>query len=141
MINPASLSGKLAIDVKDMNELRQAAKANSPEALKTAATQFEALFMNMMLKSMREASPQDGMFDSEQTRMYTAMLDQQLTQKLASRGIGLADMMVHQLSRTLNAPGVDGASSDGAAPAGLPLNPPQKGMELNAPPLRVQAPG
>jgi len=50
-------------------------------------------------------------------------------------------MMVRQLSRTLNAPGVDGASSDGTAPAGLPLNPPQKGMELNAPPLRVQAPG
>ena len=60
MINQTSLSGKLAIDVKDVNDLRQAAKQNSPEALKGAAKQFEALFLNMVLKSMREATPQDG---------------------------------------------------------------------------------
>ncbi|MBW8364459.1 MAG: flagellar assembly peptidoglycan hydrolase FlgJ [Rhizobium sp.] len=141
MIGGADLTSKFALDVQGVNQLKLEAKQSSPEALKAAAQQFEAVFMNMLMKSMREASPQDGMFDSEQTRMYTAMLDQQLTQKLASRGIGLADMMVRQLSRTLNAPGVDGASSDGAAPAGLPLNPPQNGMELNAAPLRVQAPG
>jgi flagellar protein FlgJ len=141
MIGGADLTSKFALDVQGVNQLKLEAKQSSPEALKAAAQQFEAVFMNMLMKSMREASPQDGMFDSEQTRMYTAMLDQQLTQKLASRGIGLADMMVHQLSRTLNTPGVDGASPDGAVPAGLPLNPPQKGMELNAPPLRVQAPG
>jgi flagellar protein FlgJ len=80
---------------------------------------------------MREATPQDGMFDSEQTRMYTSMLDQQLTQKLASRGIGLADMMVRQLSRTLNAPAVDGAAPEGKA--GLPLNAPQEGLRVQAP--------
>lgn len=53
--------------------------------------------MNMMLKSMREATPQDGVFDSEQTRMFTGMLDQQLAQSVASRGVGLADLMVKQL--------------------------------------------
>ncbi len=141
MIGGADLTSKFALDVQGVNQLKLEAKQSSPEALKAAAQQFEAVFMNMLMKSMREASPQDGMFDSEQTRMYTAMLDQQLTQKLASRGIGLADMMVRQLSRTLNAPGVDGASSDGAAPTGLPLNPPQNGMELNAPPLRAQTSG
>ncbi|HJV79593.1 flagellar assembly peptidoglycan hydrolase FlgJ [Noviherbaspirillum sp.] len=122
MINPTSLSGKLAIDVKDMNELRQAAKANSPEALKTAATQFEALFMNMMLKSMREATPQDGMFDSEQTRMYTSMLDQQLSQTMASRGIGLADALFRQLSGKVGnapTPAADGMSSSTMDPAAL----------------------
>ena len=141
MIGGADLTSKFALDVQGVSQLKLEAKQSSPEALKAAAQQFEAVFMNMLMKSMREATPQDGMFDSEQTRMYTSMLDQQLTQKLASRGIGLADMMVHQLSRTLNAPGVDGASSDGAAPTGLPLNVQQHGMELNAPPLRVKAPG
>ncbi|HJV88488.1 MAG TPA: flagellar assembly peptidoglycan hydrolase FlgJ [Noviherbaspirillum sp.] len=117
MINPTGLTGKLAIDVKDMNELRQAAKANSPEALKTAATQFEALFMNMMLKSMREATPQDGMFDNEQTRMYTGMLDQQLSQTMASRGIGLADALFRQLSGkvgNMSASGADGSTPSAA---------------------------
>jgi flagellar protein FlgJ len=59
------------------------------------------VFLNMMLKSMREATPQDGVFDSEQTKMFTGMLDQQLAQSMsASRGVGLADVMVKQLSRT-----------------------------------------
>jgi len=50
---------------------------------------------------MREATPQDGMFDSEQTRMFTGMLDQQLAQSMASRGVGLADIMVKQLSGSI----------------------------------------
>lgn len=121
MIGGADLTSRFALDVQSLNQLRLDAKQSSPAALKAAAQQFEAVFMNMLMKSMREASPQDGMFDSEQTRMYTSMLDQQLSQKLASRGVGLADMMVRQLSRTLNPPGVDGVSPDGIAPAGLPL--------------------
>lgn len=98
MINQTNLSGKLAIDVKDVSDLRQAARQNSPEALKGAAKQFEALFLNMVLKSMREATPQDGIFDSQQSRMYTSMLDQQISQNLASRGVGLADVLIRQLS-------------------------------------------
>jgi peptidoglycan hydrolase FlgJ len=101
MVNPASLSGKLAVDVKDVGDLRQVAKQNSPEALKATAKQFEALFMNMVLKSMREASAGDGMFDSQQSKMYTSMLDQQISQNMASRGIGLADVLIRQLSNVV----------------------------------------
>ncbi|MBC3875006.1 flagellar assembly peptidoglycan hydrolase FlgJ [Undibacterium flavidum] len=98
MIGRADMSDKLAFDSKGLDALRQSSKDNSPEALKAAATQFEALFVSMMLKSMRQAGSQEGMFDNEQSRMYTSMLDQQLSQKMASRGIGLADAMVRQLS-------------------------------------------
>ena len=41
----------------------------------------------MLLKSMREASAQDGPLDSEQTRMYTGMLDQQLAQAMSASGV------------------------------------------------------
>jgi flagellar protein FlgJ len=102
MINPTDASARLAIDVKDVGALRQAARDNSPEALKATAKQFEALFMNMVLKSMREATPQEGMFDSQQSKMYTSMLDQQLSQTMASRGIGLADVLIRQLSNVVN---------------------------------------
>jgi flagellar protein FlgJ len=98
MIGRVDLSDKLAFDSKGLDALRQSSKDNSPESLKAAATQFEALFMSMMLKSMRQAGGQEGMFDNEQSRMYTSMLDQQLSQKMASRGMGLADAMVRQLS-------------------------------------------
>jgi flagellar protein FlgJ len=104
-INPANgMNGQLAIDTKGMNELRQSARQNSPEALKETAKQFEALFMNMVMKSMREATPQDGVFDSEQSRMYTSMLDQQVSQNLAKRGVGLADVLVRQLSGAISLP-------------------------------------
>jgi flagellar protein FlgJ len=60
-INSSSISDRLAFDGKDIGKLQQAAKQNSPDAIKASAKQFEALFMNMIMKSMREATPQDGL--------------------------------------------------------------------------------
>lgn len=93
-------TANLAIDAQSLGQLRAQAKQSPDQALKAAAQQFEAVFMNMMLKSMREATPQDGMMDSDQTRMFTGMLDQQLAQSMSTRGIGLADMMVRQLGNS-----------------------------------------
>jgi flagellar protein FlgJ len=107
----------LAIDVKATADLRVAAQKNSPEALKQTAKQFEALFLNMIMKSMRDATPQDGMFDSSQSKMYTSMLDQQLSQNMANRGVGLADMLVRQLSGQAGKPApVDAATAAFSAP-------------------------
>jgi len=138
-IGGADLASKFALDVQGVNQLKLDAKQSSPEALKQAAQQFEAVFMNMLMKSMREATPQDGMLDSDQTRMYTSMLDQQLTQRMASRGIGLADVMVRQLSIALNVP----PPGEGAVPGvegaqGFPLNAPGPVMAplLPAAPVR-----
>jgi len=94
----SDLSGKFALDTNSLGDLKQSAKAGSPEALKGAATQFESMFVNMMMKSMRDATPQDGPMDSQETRTFTTMLDQQMSQKLAKRGIGLADVLVRQLT-------------------------------------------
>lgn len=102
MAAPLDASAKLAIDAQSLDQLRAQAKRSPDQALKAAAQQFESVFINMMLKSMREATPQDGMLDSEQTKMFTGMLDQQLAQSMASRGIGLADIMVKQLSMKQN---------------------------------------
>jgi flagellar protein FlgJ len=100
MINGTDLSGNVAFDANSLNRLKQAAKENSPEAIKAVAKQFEAIFMNMMLKSMREATPQDSPFDNEQSRTFTSMLDQQLSTNLATKGLGLADVLAKQLSKT-----------------------------------------
>ena len=111
MISQTDLSSKAAFDVKGMNDLRQSAKENDPAALKTAATQFEALFLNMMMKSMRDATPQDGVMDSQQSKMYTSMLDQQTSQSLAKRGTGLADVLIRQLSQVGAMPAADGEAA------------------------------
>lgn len=113
----ADLQGTLAIDAQGLGALRAQARNSPDAALEKAATQFEALFMQMMLKSMRESVPQDGMFDSEATRTYMGMLDQQLATSLAgSSGLGLADMLVKQLRGT-GAVGATGAAASGTAPA------------------------
>lgn len=125
----------LALDPRGLEKLRADAGAAPEKAIRDAARQFETLFVNMLLKSMREAAPQDGPLDSEQTRMYTGMLDQQLAQAMSARGIGLADVMVRQLSKgsgtaAATAAGVTAPSLNPVAaairdarPAGAPLAP------------------
>ncbi len=98
---PASdVSNQFALDTKALGNLKLSAKENSPEAIKGVAKQFEAIFVSMMLKSMREATHSEGMFDNEASKMYTSMFDQQISQKIAAgKGIGLADMLTRQLSK------------------------------------------
>lgn len=86
-------------DFTQYTNLRKAAGENDPAALREVANQFEALFLQTMLKSMREASLGDPLFgDSEQMEMYQGMMDQQMAVELASgKGVGLADMLVRQL--------------------------------------------
>ena len=86
------------LDPNALASLKRQAKDNSPEAVAGAAKQFEALFLQMVLKSMREATPSNGLTDNDQTRMYQGMLDQQLAQNLSQQGgMGLARALVRQL--------------------------------------------
>lgn len=86
-------------DFTQFSGLRVAADNNDPAALREVAGQFEALFVQTMLKNMREASLGDPLLgDSNQHEMYQGMLDQQLALEMSSGGgIGLADMLVRQL--------------------------------------------
>lgn len=98
-------TNQVALDSRGLNDLKRAARESPDKALKETATQFEALFMNMILKSMRDSLPKDGLTASSAGDTYTGMLDQQLSQKLAGRGTGLADMLVKQLSRNMKPAG------------------------------------
>ncbi|WP_297526473.1 flagellar assembly peptidoglycan hydrolase FlgJ [Thiohalobacter sp.] len=88
-------------DLQGLAALRGQVRADGgrdPETLRKVAGQFEALFVNMVLKSMREASLGDGFLDNDQTRFYQGMYDQQIGLELTKgRGLGLADMLVRQL--------------------------------------------
>lgn len=89
-----------AMDPNAFGDLKRLARENnSPEALRAAARQFEALFMQMVLKAMRDATPQNGLFDSDQTRMLQGLHDQQMATNLSlqGRGTGLADVIFRQL--------------------------------------------
>jgi flagellar protein FlgJ len=89
-------------DFRGLAELRRRANVDSSEdmsgTLREVAQQFEALFVSMMLQSMRDASLANGMLDNDQSEQYQSMFDQQMALELTKgRGLGLADMLVRQL--------------------------------------------
>ena len=115
MVNPAHLGTQLPVGGTDLSALRRAARENSPEAIKAVAQQFESLMVNMMMKSMREATPKSGLFDNEQTRLYMSLLDQQLSQSLAKRGMGLADALTRQMMTVNGVTPAQGKTSETAS--------------------------
>ncbi|MGF6957564.1 flagellar assembly peptidoglycan hydrolase FlgJ [Paraburkholderia youngii] len=108
------LTSRFALDVQGFGALSAQAKASPQAGMKMAAQQFDAVFTQMMLKSMRDATPQDSPFDSHDTATFTSMMDQQMAQQLSKRGIGVADAMLKQLMRNQGMQ-VGGANSAGAA--------------------------
>ena len=133
------LSNSLAMDTQSVSALKQSAKAGSPDALKGAATQFEAMFINMMMKSMREATPADSLNDNQQTKMFTSMLDTQMSQNMAKRGVGLADMLIRQLSA--QEAGAKALAIGAEPTAGLPLNLPVTGIPTASAPVGLSGVG
>jgi flagellar protein FlgJ len=99
-------------DIGYLGALRAEASAAPNKALEEVASQFEALFIQQMMKSMRDAIPQSDLMGSEHVDTYQAMADQQMSLNLAEEGgIGLARMLVEQMQTKGYVPN-DGRSTD-----------------------------
>lgn len=97
--------GDVYTDFKGLAELRLNGAANREETLHAVGRQFEALFIQMMLKSMRDAAPGDPLLGSGGEDMYREMFDKQISLSLAAKGsLGLAEAMVRQLQQQAAAP-------------------------------------
>ena len=87
---------RFVLDGQAAGELKYRLKQDPQAGLKEAARQFEGMLLNMVLKSMRDATPQDGLLNSDQTRFFSSLHDQQLAQNLAGR-LGFAKLIEQQL--------------------------------------------
>lgn len=122
-----SQAGAVYTDFQGLERLRAMAKDQSPETLRAVAVQFEALFIQMMLKSMREAGMQGGMLDSDQSLMYRDLFDQQMSLHLAQgSGVGIAGMLLKQLgagsgSQSQNHTAVQASGASTSLTGALPL--------------------
>lgn len=115
MRNGAIAGGALSADA--LGALRGTASRDPKAAVREAARQFESLFMQELMKSMRASVPSSGLADNAGTGMGTEMLDQQYAMQLSGRPGGLADMIARQLERQLGAASrPDAAGSVPAAP-------------------------
>lgn len=85
-------------DFHGLANLKADAERKTDGSIDEVARQFESLFLQMMLKGMRDASLGEGIMDNDQTKFYEEMFDQQLSLNLAGKGgIGLADVIKRQL--------------------------------------------
>ena len=95
---------RFVLDPKSTAEIQAKFKSDPQTGLKAAAQQFEGMLLQMVLKSMRDTVPQDGLMESDQTRFYTSIMDQQLAQNLSARGtLGFAQLIEQQLGRNTSA--------------------------------------
>ena len=91
-------------DLNRLNQLKVGKDRDSEQNVRKVAQEFESLFLNEMLKSMRSATEvlsQDNPLNSQASKQYQDMHDQQLSVTLArdGGGIGLADVLMRQLSK------------------------------------------
>ncbi|HEX6017229.1 MAG TPA: rod-binding protein, partial [Burkholderiaceae bacterium] len=96
--------GALAGDARSLEALRSAASRDPKAAAREAAKQFEALFMQELVKSMRQATQSSGLLDNQGSALGTELLDTQLAGKLAGLPGGLSDVIARQLERQMAPP-------------------------------------
>lgn len=140
-------SPKSYSDFSALGELRGKAQRNESGALRESAQQFEALFIQMMLKSMREASNvmKSDMFQSNALETFQGMYDKEISMQMASRNsLGFADVVVKQMTANQATPSTADmlAVREGVKPlvsAGLPLNKPVLPMSLQIKPQEALA--
>lgn len=114
----------LALDTRSLQTLQAKASADPKAAAKEAAKQFEALFMNELVKSMRASTLPSGLTDNAGTQMGTEMLDTQLATSLSGLPGGLSDVIARQLERQMGlSPGpipYAGSANNTPAPIAAP---------------------
>lgn len=124
----ATPSNSVYTDFQGLAQLRRKATSDAPAALKEVGKHFEALFIQMMLQSMRQASPGDPLFGGKEGELYRDLFDKQISMNMASKGtLGLADIIVKQLQQNaqLQKPAetnTEQAPAQSAAPAVQPVS-------------------
>ncbi|XVJ69355.1 MAG: flagellar assembly peptidoglycan hydrolase FlgJ [Rhizobacter sp.] len=98
-----NLSPSLAGDVRSIESLRSTASRDPKAAVQAVAKQFEALFMQELMKSMRQATLSSGMLENSGTKMGTEMLDTQFASQMTGLPGGLSQAIVKQIERQMGA--------------------------------------
>src|ERR1700691_249156 len=119
-LSPPSSADSTYTDLNGLAALKSA--PTSPEAIRAVSQQVEALFLQMMLKSMRDANAEEGEAESNETSMYQDMFDKQVALTLSKHtDLGIARLF----ERQLGAKAAETAPGAAAAHSSLPRTGPQ----------------
>jgi len=142
MTTPSSATARSYLDFQGLASLRGDAARNPDKAARATAEQFEAYFIQQMMKAMRESVEKSDLVDSGHMEMYQDLMDKEVSLQMVRRGgMGLADMlekqMLQQQQNLANAQAMaSGAAPSVPSPGLMPLQP-----APNALPLQPNGPG
>jgi flagellar protein FlgJ len=136
-LNPST--PKSYLDFQGLAELKGQAARDGKAALRETAQQFEALFLQMMMKSMRESIEKSDLLNSSHTETYEALFDREVSLAMAKRNaVGLADMLVQAQERQMSAMTTEQALQ--AREAGGAAQPAIRRLDAVAAPLPLREP-
>ena len=118
MAAPLSGSGAGSLPIGDgrsLDALRSTAARDPKAVVREAAKQFEALFLQQLMKSMREATIASGMLDNAGTKLGNELLDTQFANKMTGLPGGLGEMIARQLERQITGVSVGPATTSPSA--------------------------
>ena len=137
MSNPIDTSSsKSYMDFSGLGELRGKAQQNQDKALKESAQQFEGLFIQMMMKSMREANAPMKDEDNQSHAMETfeGMFDKEVSLQMSKRGaLGVGNFLERAVKSQTSSPSNTTAFLQSREKAkGMTLHPAQQPMPLTS---------
>lgn len=112
--------------------LRSAAAQDPKRAIKEVAKQFETLFMQELMKSMRQATLSSGLLDNEGTKLGTELMDTEFAGKMSGGKGGLADAIARQLERQMGVGASEQTKTVNRTAQTTPLRPPTSASEFVA---------
>jgi Rod binding domain-containing protein len=127
------------LDFNALTQLKGDAARDPRQAIRKTAEQFEAYFIQQMMKTMRESVEKSDLVDSGNMDMYQDLMDKEVSLSMAKRGgMGLADMLERQMhqAQALSTQDALQMRQPTSAPH-LPLNPAREPMSLK--PAAIEA--
>jgi flagellar protein FlgJ len=115
--NTLSASAAPIADARALDALRSTAGRDPKAAIQQAAKPFEALFMQQLMKSMRDATMSSELMENSGTKLGTEMLDTQLATQMSGLPGGLGALIARQLERQMSGVAAPPAIHGGAAAA------------------------
>ena len=103
-LNPVQMQKNLfsQMSEKNLERLRNSSsfgKLNSEKDIEKVSRDFESIFLNKLLSSMRKTVPKSGLLDSFATDMFQSMMDEEMSKEMAkNKGMGMGEMIYNDLS-------------------------------------------
>ena len=104
-----------SLDFQGLGELRGQAQRDQRGALRETARQFEAMFIQTIMATMREAGFKSDLVESSAMETFQTMHDKEIALSMTRRGgLGFADMLVDQMERNKMVPAAEALANRGA---------------------------